>query len=69
MINLPLVSKIYILLLLLVQYLKENVLHQHDKIQLPSNRQIYQSSKLRLALVSVLLFGIWRNYRQMFTLN
>ena len=49
MINLPLVSKIYILLLLLVQYLKENVLHQHDKIQLPSNRQIYQSSKLRLA--------------------
>ena len=33
MIDLPVVSKIYILLLLLGQYLKENVLHQHDKIQ------------------------------------
>jgi hypothetical protein len=44
MIDLPVVSKIYILLLLLGQYLKENILDQHDKIQLPSNRQIYRSS-------------------------
>lgn len=50
MINLPVVSKMYILLLLLGQYLKENVLQQHDKIQLRSNKQIYRSSKLRLAL-------------------